>query len=58
MFSWIGANLSTILISIVLIATVTFISLSLIHAHYLLWAQVLSQKFFYTLLHSLCKYLL
>ena len=27
-------------------------------AHYLLWAQVLSQKFFYTLLHSLCKYLL
>ena len=30
MFSWIGANLSTILISIVLIAIVTFISLSLI----------------------------
>ena len=28
MFSWIGANLSTILISIVLIAIVTFISLS------------------------------
>ena len=30
MFSWIGANLSTILISIVLIAIDTFISLSLI----------------------------
>lgn len=30
MFSWIGANLSTILILIVLIAIVTFISLSLI----------------------------